>query len=161
VFDESGKPKPELITTLEAIAANGCILATGHLHASEVMKLVPLALEIGVRRVVLTHPHYPSIELSNQDQRTLTRHPEVFAEHCFAIHTQDGVPLQKYVDAIRATGPEQVLLSTDFGQVSSDPFPEGSIRYAAELAELVKGMVSRRDFIGMFSSNGRRALGIA
>ena len=54
VFDESGKPKPELIATLEAVASNGCILATGHLQASEVMKLVPLALEIGVRRVILT-----------------------------------------------------------------------------------------------------------
>ena len=161
VFDESGKPKPELIATLEAIAANGCILATGHLHASEVMKLVPLALDMGVRRVILTHPHYPSIELSERDQRALTRHPDVFAEHCFAIHTQDGVPLGKYVDAIQATGPEQVLLSTDFGQVSSDPFPEGSIRYAAELAERTKGMISRRDFIAMFTSNGRRALGIA
>ena len=161
VFDESGKPKPELIATLEAVASNGCILATGHLHASEVMKLVPLALDIGVRRVILTHPHYPSIQLSDEEQKTLTRRPQVFAEHCFAIHTQDGVALQNYVDAIRATGPEQVLLSTDFGQVSSDPFPDGSIRYAAELGELVKGVISRRDFIAMFCSNGRRALALA
>ena len=93
VFHEDGKPAAELLPTLEAIARNRCILATGHLHADEVKKLVPLALDIGIKRVILTHPHYPSIRLSDDDLRQLTRRPEVFIEHCFAIHTQDGVPL--------------------------------------------------------------------
>jgi hypothetical protein len=161
VFDEAGAPAPTLVPTLEAIARNNCILATGHLHADEVKKLVPMALEIGIKRVILTHPHYPSIMLSDSALKALSRRPEVFIEHCFAIHTQDGVPLESYAESIRVTGPEQVLLSTDFGQVSSDPFPEGTLRYAAALAKLLKDKVSRTDFIAMFTSNGRRALGIA
>jgi hypothetical protein len=160
VFDDDGRPAPELVPTLEAIARNDCILATGHLHAEEVKKLVPMALELGIKRVILTHPHYPSILLSDADLKALSRRPEVFIEHCFAIHTQDGVPLESYAESIRVTGPEQVLLSTDFGQVSSDPFPEGTLRYAAALASLVDKTVSRADFIAMFTSNGRRALGI-
>src|SRR5688572_2741211 len=51
VFDESGQPVPELIETLEAMARNRCILATGHLHADEVKRLVPMALEIGIQRI--------------------------------------------------------------------------------------------------------------
>jgi hypothetical protein len=160
VFDELGRPAPKLIDTLEAMVRNRCILATGHLHADEVIKLVPLALEVGVHRVILTHPHYPSIRLADEAQKALARRPEVFIEHCFAVHTQDGVPLRTYAEAIRVTGPEQVLLSTDFGQSSSDPFPDGTIRYAAELGELMKGTVSQADFVAMFSSNGRRALGL-
>ena len=159
-FDDDLSPRPELIATLEMMARHKCILATGHLHASEVMKLVPLALEIGIPRVILTHPHYPSIKLSDDDQHTLMRDERVFAEHCFAIHTQDGVPLPLYAEAIRKTGPEQVLLSTDFGQVVSDPFPDGTIRYAELLHELLNGFVSDEDFIAMFSANGRRALGL-
>ena len=135
-----------------------CILATGHLHGDEVKKLVPLALGMGIRRIILTHPHYPSIQLSDSDQKALAKRPEVFIEHCFAVHTQDGVALEAYAQAIRVTGPEKVLLSTDFGQVSSDPFPEGTIRYAAELGAMLAGHVSQRDFIAMFSDNGRRAL---
>ena len=158
VFDESGKPKPEVVSTLEAIARNRCILATGHLHADEVKRLVPLALEVGIRRIILTHPHYPSIQLSDSDQKALAKRPEVFIEHCFAVHIQDGVALDAYAQAIRVTGPEKVLLSTDFGQVSSDPFPDGTIRYAAELGAMLDGHVSQRDFIAMFSDNGRRAL---
>jgi hypothetical protein len=160
VFDDAGKPVRALIETLEAMARNRCILATGHLYADEVKKLVPLALDVGIHRVILTHPHYPSIRLSDEDQKMLLKRPEVFAEHCFAVHTQDGVPIEDYVAAVRTTGPEQVLLSTDFGQVSSAPFPDGTITYAAAMGERLKGFVSRHDFIAMFSSNGRRALGL-
>lgn len=160
VFDANGGPTPELMATLEAMVRNRCILATGHLHADEVIKLVPLALEMGIHRIILTHPHYPSIQLSNEAQRALAARPEVFIEHCFAVHTQDGVAIERYAEAIRLTGPEQVLLSTDFGQVSSDPFPEGTIRYASELRHCLGSYVSQRDFVAMFSSNGRRALAI-
>jgi Family of unknown function (DUF6282) len=160
VFNDNGSPAPDLMPTLEAIARNNCVLASGHLHAEEVKRLVPMALEVGVRRVILTHPHYPSIKLSDDDLRMLSRRPEVFIEHCFAIHTQDGVPLESYAESVQITGPEQVLLSTDFGQVSSDPFPEGTLRYAAALATLLKGKVSDAAFLAMFTSNGRRALGI-
>ena len=90
----------------------------------------------------------------------LARTKKAFSDLCFAVHTQDGVPLHLYADAIRVTGPDQVLLSTDFGQASSDPFPDGTIRYAAELGELLKGAITRQDFLAMLSSNGRRALGL-
>jgi hypothetical protein len=157
-FDDALRPTPELLATLEAIVRHGCILATGHLGAEEVKRLVPLALDMGVKRVILTHPHHFPIGLTDSDQKVLARRPEVFLEHCFATHTQDGVPLAMYADGIRSTGPEQVLLSTDFGQVSSDPFPVGTIRYAEILSELLVGFVSEAELIAMFSANGRRAL---
>ncbi|MDH3472471.1 MAG: amidohydrolase [Rhodospirillales bacterium] len=158
-FDDSGRPVRALVETLEAIAKHDCILATGHLAAAEVRRLVPMAVDIGIRRVILTHPHYPAVKLSDDDLTELIRFPEVFVEHCFAIHTQDEVPLQAFADSIRATGPEQVLLSTDFGQVNSDPFPQGTIRYAAELSVLLGDYVSQDDFVAMFCANGRRVLG--
>ena len=132
----------------------------GHLSADEVMRLVPLAIDIGVQRVILTHPHYPAIKLSDDRQQELSLHEAVFIEHCFAIHTQDGVALNASADAIRKTWPEKVLLSTDFGQVNSDPFPDGSVRYAMELWSKLEGMISENDFLAMFSTNGRRALGL-
>lgn len=160
-FDDGLKPTPELIATLEAIAKYNCILASGHLAAEEVKRLVPLALDMGVKRVILTHPHHFPIGLSDADQKALAKRPEVFLEHCFATHTQDSVPLHMYADGIRTTGPEQVLLSTDFGQTSSDPFPAGTLRYAEILSELLAGIVSESDLIAMFSANGRRALMLA
>ncbi|HEX2687810.1 MAG TPA: DUF6282 family protein [Kofleriaceae bacterium] len=159
-FDDAGRPRPELIAVLEVIARTRSRLATGHLSSQEILRLVPLALSIGVPAILITHPHYPSVHLSDGDLRTLTRHPEVFIEHCFAIHTIEEVPLSTLAASIRATGPEQVILSTDFGQVHSDAFPEGTLRYAREIERELAGSISRAELLRMFAHNGARALGI-
>jgi hypothetical protein len=159
-FDERLQPRRDLLDVLESVAEVGATLATGHLSAAEVEQLVPLCLEAGIRRVILTHPHYPCVGLDDEALRRLARHPEVFIEHCFAIHTIEDVPLHRFVDAIRATGPEQVLLSTDFGQVHSDPFPEGTQRYAHELWSRLQGSITEDAFVAMFTANGARALGL-
>ncbi len=161
VFDSQLRPVPALLSVLEAIAANGCRLATGHLCAEEIMRLIPLALEAGVPNVIITHPHYPSVSLSDTQLQRLARRPEVFIEHCFAIHTIEGVPLERIADSIHATGPDQVVLSTDFGQVHSDPCPDGTIRYARALEKILAGYLDRRDLLRMFCANGRRALGLS
>jgi hypothetical protein len=160
VFDAEGKPVPELWPVLEAIAAAGARLATGHLRAAEIMRLVPMALESGIKAVLLTHPHYPSVSLSDRQLRELTRDERVFIEHCFAIHTIEAVPLEHFVASIDATGPDQVILSTDFGQIHSDPFPDCTVRFASALRALKPAKWSEKDLISMCSDTPRRALGL-
>ena len=159
VFDDRLNPRPGLLETLRAVADTRSILATGHLAAREVMRLVPLALEAGIQRVIVTHPHYPSVALSDDELTRLLR-PEVFVEHCFAIHTIEGVPLGRFAASIHATGCEQVVLSTDFGQVCSEPFPEGTLSYARAMEAALGEGVSRGALVNMFTSNGRRALSV-
>lgn len=161
VFDENGAPMPGLAPVLEAIARTRARLATGHLHAEEIMKLVPMALEAGVPAVLLTHPHYPSVQLSDRQLIELTRDDRVFIEHCFAIHTIEKVPLERFVSSIEATGPDQVILSTDFGQVHSDPFPECTVRFAASLLALKPSTWSEKELVAMCTSTPRRALGLS
>lgn len=157
-FDANGKPLPETIDVLQAIAQTGSLLATGHLQASEIMKLVPLALEQGVRTVILTHPHYPSVRLEDKQLQELVSDQRVFIEHCFAIHTIEEVPLKQFAAAIEATGPEQVMLSTDFGQVHSDPTPEGTLKFACAMAPLLLKFLSLEQLVNMFGPTQRRAL---
>lgn len=157
-FDKKLKPLPQLIAMLETLAQNNIILATGHLSAKEIMQLVPLALEMGVPSIILTHPHYPAVSLNDQQLKQLTRSDKVFVEHCFAIHTIEDVPLSEFVDSIKITGPEQILCSTDFGQIFSDPFPDGTFRFAAELYTQLDGYLSVEAFTDMFSNTGKRAL---
>lgn len=161
VFDEQLRPEPGLKLVLESIVETGATLATGHLAAAEIMALVPMALEIGVSRVLLTHPHYPSVELSNDQLIQLTRDSRVFIEHCLAIHTIEGVPLDRFADSILATGTQQVVLATDFGQVHSDPVPDGTVRFARDIAAILRDKVSRKDLLAMFSKNAARALGLS
>jgi len=160
VFDEKGSPMPELLPVLEAVARTGARLATGHLKAEEIMRLVPMALEAGIPAIILTHPHYPSVELSDQQLIELTRDDRVFIEHCFAIHTIEKVPLERFLTSIEATGPDQVILSTDFGQTHSDPFPDCTVRFASAIKAMKPSKFNERDLVAMCTSIPRRALGL-
>jgi|GEM_PF-380770 len=160
-FTEDLRPTPGLLEVLGTIARHGCVLATGHLCAAEIMELVPLAISLGVGKIIVTHPHYPAVGLTDEQLCSLVQYDGVYVEHCFAIHTQDGVDLNRFADSIRATGPGRVLLSTDFGQVNSDAFPAGTVIYALELGKLLRDSMSLSDFMSMFSSNGHAALGIS
>ncbi len=159
-FDEALRPRPELLAVLELIAAHGACLATGHLHASEIERLVPLALEMGVARVIITHPDYPAVALNDQQLRRLVQDPRVFIEHCFAVHTIEQVPMQRFADSIRATGPEQVVIASDFGQIHSPPFPEGTVQQALALQALLRDQFDRDTFLALFGPNGARALAL-
>jgi hypothetical protein len=160
VFDQDGRPVPQLFDLLEAVAAAGARLATGHLSAHEVVRIVPIALDAGVPAVLITHPSYPSVGLSDDELVTLTRDRRVFVEHCLAVHTIEGLPLERFAASIKATGPEQVIVASDFGQVVSESFPHATLRYASRLAELLGDRVRGDAFLALFGQNGRRALGL-
>jgi hypothetical protein len=153
-----GEPTGELLATLDVVAAEKYVLATGHLSAADVRRLVPLALERGIETVIVTHPHYPSTELTDAELVALVAYPGVFVEHCLAIHTIEGVPLERIAAAIEATGPERVILSTDFGQKRSPPLERGIADHVDALAPLLLGALGERRFSRMFTANGRAAL---
>jgi hypothetical protein len=67
------------------------------------------------------------------------------------------VPLQRFAESIEATGHEQVILSTDFGQTHSDRSPDGSVHFATELAR----WLPEDAIVQMMTANPRRALGLA
>ena len=48
---------PELLEVVDAIVETDSTLATGHLGPQETMDLVDIAVDRGVKRIVITHPH--------------------------------------------------------------------------------------------------------
>ena len=71
------------------------------------------------------------------------------------------MPLDRFADSILATGTQQVVLATDFGQIHSDPVPDGTVRFAQDLSAILGDKVSRKDLLAMFSKNAARALGLS
>ena len=53
--------KNKVIKILKMIKKCNAVLATGHISWQESMKLVKKALQIGVRKIVITHPIYQRI----------------------------------------------------------------------------------------------------
>jgi hypothetical protein len=124
VVDEDGAVLPETRTVLAAIARHGLVLATGHLSRDEIFAVVDAAREEGVREIVITHPDFPSQNLSIEDQAALAARGALL-ERCFTTPHTGKVAWEHVFEGIRATGPEHSVLSTDLGQTANPPVEDG------------------------------------
>lgn len=113
-----------LAPVLRVAARHGLTLATGHLGRAEIHIVVDAALAAGVANVVVTHPDYPTQGVPVAEQRDLAVRGAVL-ERCFAPIHSGKVSWEQTFEAIRATGPEHNVLSTDLGQVANPPVEDG------------------------------------
>lgn len=155
--DQPGPLAPAVRRVLERIAAYDLVLATGHLSGPEVLALVDAAVAAGVARIVVTHPFYQATALSLDDQVRLAGHPAVALEYCWSNVAFDRIPLERYVEAVRAVGPGRALLSSDLGQPSMETV-------AAGLGAFHRALVTRgvpEDHVAeMMIATPRRLLGV-
>jgi hypothetical protein len=100
------------------------LLATGHLGRDEIFAVVDAAREEGVGQIVITHPEFPSQDVSVQDQTALVERGALL-ERCFTTPLTGKIAWEEWIDNIRATGPEHSVLSTDLGQVFNPEVEDG------------------------------------
>jgi hypothetical protein len=127
--DEDGRIRLEVVRCLERVAAHDMILATGHLSRDEIFELVPRALALGVKKIVITHPEFPSQRLSGSEQRLLADMGAVL-EHCFTTTHTGKASWELLFANVRATGTARVILSTDLGQKGNPAVVDGLAEYA-------------------------------
>jgi hypothetical protein len=124
VVDEHGSLVPELYEVLGMIARHKMCLATGHLGRDEIFAVVDAAVDAGVETIVITHPEFPSQDLSVEDQNALADKGALL-ERCFTTPHTGKVTWERWIASIRASGPERSVLSTDLGQVFNPPVEDG------------------------------------
>jgi Family of unknown function (DUF6282) len=124
VVDGGGVVLPEVREVLGMIARHGMLLATGHLSREEIFAVVDAALEEGVADIVITHPEFPSQNLTVEDQRALAERGALL-ERCFTTPHTGKVSWEQWIANIRDCGPENSVLSTDLGQVFNPPVEDG------------------------------------
>jgi hypothetical protein len=134
VVDEAGTLLPAAHAVLRVVAAHQLVLATGHLSRDEIFMVVEAALAHGIRQIVVTHPDYPTQNLSIEEQTQLAQRG-VFLERCVAPAYTGKVAWERMFEAIRATGPEHSVLSTDLGQPANPPVEDGLALVADRLLE--------------------------
>ena len=130
LLDGSGSLVPEVHSILELIKSHDMVLATGHISTAESMALVAEARNMGIQRVVVTHGTTMSYwtGMTVEDMKTLAG-MGAFIEHCMHVvmpttHRMDPKDLAQ---SIRTIGPENCILSTDFGQ-DFHPMPAEGMR---------------------------------
>ena len=129
VLDSEGRISDSTRTCLELIVRHDMILATGHLGRHEIVNLVRSAVEMGVKKIVVTHAEFPSQSLSGEEQRELADMGAVI-EHCFTTTHTKKASWEALFANVRKTGVERTILSTDLGQTINPPVAEGFAMYA-------------------------------
>jgi Family of unknown function (DUF6282) len=124
VVDDQNIVLPETHEVLNLIARHNMLLATGHLSRDEIFAVVDAALDAGVSDIVITHPEFPSQNLDIDDQRQLAEKGALL-ERCFTTPHTGKVTWERWLENIRAVGPESSVLSTDLGQVFNPPVEDG------------------------------------
>ncbi len=134
VLDDAGDLLPAVHRLFDVVARHQLVLATGHLSKPEIFTVVDGALAAGIRDVVVTHPEFPSQNLSLDEQADLARRGALL-ERCFTTPFTGKVPWQHVFDGVRASGVENNVLSTDLGQVFNPPVEDGMALFADSLLD--------------------------
>ena len=133
VLNEDGKLLPQAVEVLEAAAQYHMVVGTGHLGAEEGLALVREARRMDGLQMVLTHADNPADQYTLEQQQEAVR-MGAMVEHCYFTTYYDRVSAQEIARQIRGVGAENVILSTDFGQVKSPYSDEGILGYLEVLA---------------------------
>lgn len=119
IFDSDKKISKEVENVLYAIKENGAILATGHISWEESRELIKFAVkEIGIEKIIVTHPIYGKINMPIEAQKELTQ-LGAFTEHCYSMYSIDKIPMDKIAQQIKEVGASNCILSSDVGQTFS------------------------------------------
>ena len=94
------------------------------LPAATSSTVVDAARQAGVEDIVITHPEFPSQDLTVADQQALSDKGALL-ERCFTTPHTGKISWEQWIDAIRATGAASSVLSTDLGQVFNPPVQDG------------------------------------
>jgi hypothetical protein len=155
VVDGSGALLPEARAVLEVIARHDMVLATGHLARDEIFTLVDGAVEAGVKRIVVTHPEFPSQRISPEDQVKLADRGALM-ERAFTTPHTGKCSWEQVFEATRAVGAERTVWSTDLGQIFNPPVEDGLALMADQF--LAAGF-SDQEVRAMAVENTRRIAG--
>ena len=136
VFDADGEPTADTLAVLEVARDRGLVLATGHLSAGEVERLVTRARAMGLRRLLATHPDAAVIGMPIPLQQRLAEQGLRFERTFNWLNPPYRSPTATEQAAIiRAVGVASTVLATDFGQAYNAPPADGLEAYLAVLLE--------------------------
>lgn len=168
VVAPDGMVTPQLEEVLKIIARENLVLATGHIHAKEVVAVVKRAKALGVKNILITHGLTNIPGLSREQILEVAQMGAVI-EYCYmqsmaGADAQHGwmkhwkkVTLKDLARVVAMIGSDHVLLSTDLGQHGNMTPPDGM---EDMISGLMKEGVSKADIDQMTRRTPARLLGL-
>lgn len=149
VTDERGAFIPALIEVLDLIAQAGAVLGTGHLAPEEVEKMVCLARQRKVQKIVITHPENNPPAMPLDMQLRLVKQGVFFERTLLSALPPRKITLEIMAEHIKAVGAETTIMATDFGQAENEEPITGLIKFMKSMvafgipAEQIATMVQK------------------
>lgn len=119
VVNDGGDMTPEALAVLEVVRDAGIVLGTGHLGPAESLTVLRAARDLGMRRLLVTHPLMSFTRFDPTQLRAAVALGAVLELCALSCNPRwhDPVKPAATAAAIRAVGPEHVVLASDGGQV--------------------------------------------
>lgn len=122
---KDGQIVPQLKEVFELIKAHDAVLGTAHISVPEIFTVSKAAREMGVKKVVITHPEWWIVNMSMEEQKQIVQEYDVILERCYAQNKGVGAGngyisnLPGNLETVQEIGYKNVLISTDGGQVEN------------------------------------------
>ena len=158
--DGRGVLLPGLRRIFMLIKDYDAVLATGHVSPEEIRCVVDSARNIGVQKIVITHPEYWVVDMSLEMQKELISDYNVVLERCFMQPLKSGQWVsnaERNLEAIWKLGAESTVLSTDCGNPAMPPWEESMRQYLQFMAD---HNVSPEELRSMTKTTPARLLGL-
>lgn len=158
--DENGVMDPAAVECLKIIAEKDVILGTGHGTAWEIDHLVEKAVELGVKRILVNHPHFHIG--ATYEQMTKWAKMGAFIELNVCVFTSGSklgtVDDQVIADMLKAVPLSNIILVSDMGQKGNGSPVEGMYRFIRLLMD--KFGLSEADINLIAKENPAKLLGL-
>jgi len=130
ILDENGEILDVVVDIVDVVAEADAILNTGHLGADEIEKLIPLARERGVQRIVVSHPNFivgaPPERIGGWVEQGAPM------EYCLNMVLSGMLPVPDLLRYIEVSGADATIFSSDLGQASR-ALPIEAFRHAVQV----------------------------
>jgi hypothetical protein len=157
IFGEDGELLPEVGQILQIAKDADGIVSSGHMAPAQVIPMLELAHEMGLKKLVVSHPNYIIEADKNTDAKRMVELGAVM-EHCLGLFINERhFTIAELVDWITTIGPEHTSIGSDLGQVGN-PLPMDA--YLTICEQLLDSGISEADLRTMVVDNPSRLLGL-
>lgn len=129
ILNEDEALKPEVYDILKVCKDYNLVVCSGHMSYEESAKLFDACREMGITKMVATHP-LAELSRFTMEQILDLADKGAYIEHVYGtlMPRLGNMDPSDYVDCIKAVGAERTILGTDLGQVW-DPSPASGMRH--------------------------------
>jgi hypothetical protein len=129
----NGALLPELAALFAVMKTYNLALATGHSSPAESLLAIRAAKAAGIERIIVTHPGSRLVRMSVATQQEAARLGALL-EYPIALALPGAeLSVEEFAAQIRAVGPDNVILSTDLGQVGNPVHTDGLVAFLPRL----------------------------